>query len=235
MSLESRWNSVRSALTLTPHYSPAAKMAEERALHESKLQKMEAEMKMVFQQKVNEKEAKLKQSEEELYARHREMKEALEKQKLDLEEKKRRLESGRPLTPEGKVGFLGLSPSRARREADTPDSDSTAADQEEEPLPLSAYPLHLQRSPITFTWHAALTSNQSPIPPFYDVFPFLSPLPQSQLLLYDFDPLLPLSRPSPPSFSFCYSPFRSQLSFVPPNLGSSTPRVVSMRVGSFGA
>lgn len=29
-----------------PRNSPAAKMAEERALHESKLQKMEAEMKM---------------------------------------------------------------------------------------------------------------------------------------------------------------------------------------------
>lgn len=80
-------------------------MAEERALHESKLQKMEAEMKMVFQQKVNEKEAKLKQSEEELYARHREMKEALEKQRLELEDKKLRLQSGRPLTPE-KVSLL---------------------------------------------------------------------------------------------------------------------------------
>ncbi|GAA5894941.1 septin CDC3 [Sporobolomyces salmoneus] len=88
--------------------NPAAKMAEERALHESKLAKMESEMKMVFQQKVNEKEAKLKQSEEELYARHREMKEALEKQRVELEEKKRRLESGRPLTPEKtkKKGFL---------------------------------------------------------------------------------------------------------------------------------
>lgn len=69
-------------------------------MHEAKLAKMEAEMKMVFQQKVQEKEAKLKQSEEELYARHREMKEALEKQRLDLDDKKRRIESGRPLTPE---------------------------------------------------------------------------------------------------------------------------------------
>lgn len=69
-------------------------------MHEAKLAKMEAEMKMVFQQKVQEKEAKLKQSEEELYARHREMKDALEKQRLDLEDKKRRIESGRPLTPE---------------------------------------------------------------------------------------------------------------------------------------
>jgi len=69
-------------------------------MHEAKLAKMEGEMKMVFQQKVQEKESKLKQSEEELYARHKEMKEALEKQRSDLEEKKRRIESGRPLTPE---------------------------------------------------------------------------------------------------------------------------------------
>lgn len=94
--------------TVFQEVNPAAKMAEERALHEAKLAKMEAEMKMVFQQKVAEKEAKLKQSEEELYHRHRDMKEALEKQKLDLEDKKRRLESGRPLTPEKtkKKGFL---------------------------------------------------------------------------------------------------------------------------------
>ena len=41
-------------------------MAEERTLHEAKLAKMEAEMNLVFQQKVAEKESKLKQSEEEL-------------------------------------------------------------------------------------------------------------------------------------------------------------------------
>jgi len=89
--------------------NPAAKLAEERGLHEAKLAKMEAEMKMVFQQKVQEKETKLKQSEEELYARHREMKDALEKQRLELEDKKRRIESGRPLTPDKKKnrGFLG--------------------------------------------------------------------------------------------------------------------------------
>lgn len=67
--------------------NPAAKMAEERSLHEQKLAKMEAEMKMVFQQKVQEKEQKLKQSEEELYARHREMKDALEKQRAELDDK----------------------------------------------------------------------------------------------------------------------------------------------------
>jgi hypothetical protein len=83
-------------------------VAEERLLHEQKLAKMEAEMKMVFQQKVMEKEAKLKQSEEELYARHREMKESLEKQRLELEDKRRRLESGRPLTPTDKPGVSNL-------------------------------------------------------------------------------------------------------------------------------
>ena len=81
-------------------YSPAARLQEERVLHEAKLAKMEAEMKMVFQQKVQEKEAKLKQSEEELYARHKEMKDSLEKQRTDLDDKKRKIESGRPLTPE---------------------------------------------------------------------------------------------------------------------------------------
>ncbi|KAI1134514.1 Septin-domain-containing protein [Hypoxylon sp. FL0543] len=82
--------------------NPAVKQEEERALHEQKLAKMEAEMKMVFQQKVAEKESKLKQSEEELYARHREMKEQLERQRLELEEKKARIETGRPIEKEGK-------------------------------------------------------------------------------------------------------------------------------------
>ncbi|GAB5589095.1 Cell division control protein 3 [Umbelopsis nana] len=93
--------------TVFKEVNPVQKMQEERLQHEHKLQKMEAEMRMVFQAKVQEKEAKLKQSEEELYARHREMKEALEKQRLDLEERKKRMESGRPMTPEKakKKGF----------------------------------------------------------------------------------------------------------------------------------
>ena len=82
--------------------NPAVKQEEERSLHEQKLTKMEAEMRMVFQQKVAEKESKLKQSEEELYARHREMKDQLERQRLELEEKKARVESGRPLEEKGK-------------------------------------------------------------------------------------------------------------------------------------
>ncbi|KAH8597131.1 septin-7 [Bisporella sp. PMI_857] len=87
--------------------NPAVKQEEERTLHEQKLAKMEAEMKMVFQQKVAEKESKLKQSEEELYARHREMKEQLERQRMELEEKKSRIESGRPI--EEKKGRKGFS------------------------------------------------------------------------------------------------------------------------------
>ncbi|KAG5518085.1 hypothetical protein PMAC_003271 [Pneumocystis sp. 'macacae'] len=75
--------------------NPAIKQEEERQLHEAKLLKMEAEMKLVFQQKVQEKENKLKQSEEELYARHREMRDTLQQQRAELEEKKSRLESGR--------------------------------------------------------------------------------------------------------------------------------------------
>ena len=86
--------------------NPAVKQEEERSLHEAKLQKMETEMKMVFSQKVAEKESKLKQSEEELYARHREMKEQLERQRTELDEKKSRIESGRPLEgTQKKKGF----------------------------------------------------------------------------------------------------------------------------------
>jgi septin 7 len=87
--------------------NPAVKQEEERTLHEQKLAKMEAEMKMVFQQKVAEKESKLKVSEQELYDRHREMKEQLERQRLELEEKKQRIETGRPL--EEKKGRKGFS------------------------------------------------------------------------------------------------------------------------------
>ncbi|KAG2207747.1 Septin-domain-containing protein [Mucor mucedo] len=89
--------------------NPVQKMEEERLAHEQKLAKMEAEMRSVFQAKVQEKEAKLKQSEEELYARHKEMKDALDKQRSDLEEKKRRLESGRPMTPEKTAKKKGFS------------------------------------------------------------------------------------------------------------------------------
>lgn len=88
--------------------NPAVKQEEERTLHEQKLAKMESEMKMVFQQKVAEKESKLKQSEEELYARHREMKDQLERQRAELDEKKSRVESGRPLDEKTKKKGFSL-------------------------------------------------------------------------------------------------------------------------------
>jgi septin 7 len=81
--------------TVFKEVNPAVKQEEERALHQAKLAKMESEMKLVFQQKVAEKEQKLKQSEEELYARHREMKETLEKQRRELDDRKAKLEMGR--------------------------------------------------------------------------------------------------------------------------------------------
>lgn len=73
--------------------NPTERQAEARAVHEAKLAKMESDMKAVFQRKVAEKEAKLKQSEEELYARHRQMRAALDQQRQELEEVKRRLQN----------------------------------------------------------------------------------------------------------------------------------------------
>lgn len=181
--------------------SPAAKMAEERSLHESKLQKMEAEMKMVFQQKVNEKEAKLKQSEEELYARHREMKEALEKQRLELEDKKRRLESGRPLTPE-KVRFP-FSLVRLRRRSWIADASSPPLADEEEGLPPNLSPQHPPR----------------PIPPF--LFGSFAPGALTKLHPHDDHPPIYLflfsvsfSAVVPPLLSLRTPPYR----FIPPSL-----------------
>jgi septin 7 len=93
--------------TVFKEVNPAIKQEEERQLHEQKLAKMEAEMKQVFQQKVAEKEAKLRQSEEELYARHKEMKDQLERQRAELEERKARIETGRPYD-DGRTGKTKL-------------------------------------------------------------------------------------------------------------------------------
>lgn len=73
-------------------FDPETKQKEEKQLHEAKLAKLEAEMKSVFHQKVSEKEKKLQKSEAELFARHKEMKEKLNKQLKALEEKKHQLE-----------------------------------------------------------------------------------------------------------------------------------------------
>jgi len=94
--------------TVFKEVNPAVKQEEERSLHEQKLAKMELEMKMVFQQKVQEKESKLRLSEEELYARHKEMKDQLDRQRAELEDKKARVESGRPIEKETKRGKFSL-------------------------------------------------------------------------------------------------------------------------------
>ena len=88
--------------------NPSVKQEEERSLHEQKLAKMETEMRMVFQQKVSEKESKLRQSEDELYARHKEMKDQLERQKQELEERKNRVENGKPLEEKSRKNKFSL-------------------------------------------------------------------------------------------------------------------------------
>ena len=49
-------------------HAPSTKLEQDRSAHDQKMQKMEMEMKAVFQQKVAEKEAKLKQSEDEVFS-----------------------------------------------------------------------------------------------------------------------------------------------------------------------
>lgn len=94
-------------------FDPLTKQEEERALHEAKLAKMEAEMKAVFQHKVSEKEKKLQRSEADLFNRHGEMKAKLEKQIQLLQEKKELLEKQKslplqpvPTTQKARKGFL---------------------------------------------------------------------------------------------------------------------------------
>lgn len=71
---------------------PAVRQEEERRQHEQRLAKMESEMRAVFQQKVTEKEAKLKSSEAELFQKHREIKEQLDRQRAELEQRKQQLQ-----------------------------------------------------------------------------------------------------------------------------------------------
>lgn len=95
-------------------FDPLLKQQEEKAIHEAKLAKMEAEMKSVFQQKVSEKEKKLQRSEADLFSRHKEMKEKLIKQIKLLEDKKVQLEKQKslpqdppaPIPQKTRKGFL---------------------------------------------------------------------------------------------------------------------------------
>ncbi|KAF8207026.1 Septin-domain-containing protein [Mycena galopus ATCC 62051] len=94
--------------------NPADALRDQREMHQAKLLKMEAAMKEVFREKVELQEQKLKQSEVELYARHKEIKDGLDKQREDLMRKKAQLEGGgSPDTFKRRLESLRhLSPSR---------------------------------------------------------------------------------------------------------------------------
>jgi len=66
---------------------PLSQMAEERAEHNAKMKKMEAEMEQVFEMKVKEKRQKLKDSEADLHKRSEQMKKGLEQQQREMEDK----------------------------------------------------------------------------------------------------------------------------------------------------
>lgn len=67
------------------------KFEEERKQHDMKMKKLESEMRDVFEQKVAEKEAKMRQNEQELYTKHRESLDQIERKRVELEERKRAL------------------------------------------------------------------------------------------------------------------------------------------------
>lgn len=78
--------------TIFKEFDPSEKLKEEKSLHEAKLSKLESEMKQIFLEKVLEKEKKLQKSENELFLKHKEMKDKLMKQLKALEDKKYQLE-----------------------------------------------------------------------------------------------------------------------------------------------
>ncbi|XP_050347858.1 septin-7 isoform X4 [Nymphalis io] len=71
--------------------NPLAQMEEEKREHDLKMKKMESDMEQVFELKVREKRAKLKESETELARRHESTRRALEAQARELEERQRAL------------------------------------------------------------------------------------------------------------------------------------------------
>ncbi|XP_047538350.1 septin-7 isoform X2 [Vanessa atalanta] len=71
--------------------NPLAQMEEEKREHDLKMKKMESDMEQVFELKVREKRAKLKESETELARRHESTRRALEAQARELDERQRAL------------------------------------------------------------------------------------------------------------------------------------------------
>lgn len=88
--------------------NPTTRMEQDRAAHQMRLDKMEQDMKSVFQQKVHEKEQKLRESEAQLFTRHRQLKDQLDSQRAELEKRKIKLEQMRPQVDEKKrKNFFG--------------------------------------------------------------------------------------------------------------------------------
>lgn len=84
--------------------NPILQFEEERLAHEERIAKLEEEMTQVFLTKVAEKEAKMKQNEQELYAKHRESRAALERKRQELEERRRKLEKKGKIMGDGGIG-----------------------------------------------------------------------------------------------------------------------------------
>ncbi|KAH3671683.1 hypothetical protein OGAPHI_000388 [Ogataea philodendri] len=78
-------------------FDPVLKQEEEKQLHEAKLANMEAQLRSIFQSKVSKEEKKLQETEADLFAKHKEMRDKLLKQIKLLEEKKKELELAKPL------------------------------------------------------------------------------------------------------------------------------------------
>ncbi len=79
--------------TVFREFNPQKKKQQEEELHQMKLKKMEAEMKKVFEKKVKDKEDKLTKSESDLFAKHQEMKNKLNREIKELQNKKAALEA----------------------------------------------------------------------------------------------------------------------------------------------
>ncbi|KAI8980290.1 Septin-domain-containing protein [Pilobolus umbonatus] len=93
---------VRQDDDLCIEISPCSKIKDELMKHNEKINQMEEEMKTVFECQVNENQHRLKETEEELYARHEEMRVNLEKLMFELEDKKNRIKAQTHAKPDKK-------------------------------------------------------------------------------------------------------------------------------------
>ncbi|KAG7797266.1 hypothetical protein KL929_002972 [Ogataea haglerorum] len=95
-------------------FDPVLKQEEEKQLHEAKLANMEAQLRSIFQSKVSKEEKKLQETEADLFAKHKEMRDKLLKQIKLLEEKKRELEMANPIH-HGPAPLPSTAPTKTRK------------------------------------------------------------------------------------------------------------------------